>query len=242
MKPNRRQRNNKSADTPRPPVLGIIFTVLCVLSCFNAICQDSPNVKLRIHLRPVAEYEVALKKYYNQMWTAERTEFVNIQKGRAWDLVPNVGLVFGLPSVNLNTGQIANYYQKKSIAKQKLKSLDMSFQTAYNEETQKLRVEHEKAKMMIENLYLSYRKVTLEQWIYDIHKEAFDKKEMKPEDFYAKKLVWFRSEDELKAREEAIRLLIFDIEKIARYNLPDDPIWYENLGEDDSLMHSPKPK
>jgi hypothetical protein len=95
-------------------------------------------------LPPLDSLEASLKLYYNKAWTADRSEFVDIQRGKSWNLVPSVGLVFGLPSVNLNTGQIADYMERKAVNRAKLKSLELKYEVMLNEELQKLRIEYQK--------------------------------------------------------------------------------------------------
>ncbi len=223
----RRQQNPKIVDTPRPPAKKLIFTVLLALSWLNTIAQDN----LESWQRPLSEYDSSLKMYYSKKWIAERTEFVNIQKGRAWDLVPSVGIVFGLPSVNLNTGQVANYFQKKNVAKQKLRSLDLTYELVYNEDLLKLKLLYHRATEKYTMVYLGKDAYETKEKIYKIHKEAFEKGEMKPLDHYKELLSIQTTRYEWQMGINEFHVIMREIELLSRWKLTEQKLETVKLSE-----------
>ncbi len=193
-----------------------------------------PGIIQAQQLPPLDSLEASLKLYYNKSWTAERAEFTDIQRGKSWNLVPSVGLVFGLPSVNLNTGQIANYMERKAVNKAKLKSMDLKYGVLLNEELQKLRIEYRKLEKHKEKAGADAQLMKIKQEIFSIYQEAYDKKEMKPLEFLQKKLEHETTVQEALLREKDYQIAVLELMRLARYGMPEEPIWYE--GNQDCIM------
>ena len=226
---NRILQNRNFVHPPNPPLILLVCGLLMVLSCHSAKGQ----------LLEYEQYKRHCKAYWNKVWTAERSEFIDIQKGKNWNLVPSVGLVFGLPSVNLNTGQIANYKERQAITKAKLKSIDLKYETIYNEELMKIKIGIAKAKELVEKYKIANRLLIIQKKIYNIHKEAFDKKEMKPLDFYATELTYQREEIAVDDLLREFKLEILEVEKLSHFSYDEkESLAYD--GNDDCIMLSPE--
>ena len=214
--------NRNFVHPPHPPLR--IFLLLLLL----AVCGRSANGQ---GLLSYETYAISMKSYLNKAWTVERTEYINIQKGKNWNLVPNVGIVFGLPSVNLNTSAIATYKQRQAETAAKLKSIDLKYELLLNESLNNLRIEMEKAKNENERLTSFQNQLATREMIYQIHKEAYSKKEMKPIDYLREKLLYetFKSEIENKNRDYVV--MIKNVEKLAHYDMPQEVIYYAGSDE-----------
>lgn len=241
---NRTVQNRNFVHPPHPPLK--FFLLLLLL----AVCGRSAKAQ---QLLDYDTYAVSLKSYLNKAWTAERTEYINIQKGKNWNLVPNVGFAFGLPSINLNTSAVASYKQRQAETAAKLKSIDLKYDLMLNEQLNNLRIEVEKAANENAKLLSYQAQVETRELMYKIYKEAYSKKEMKPIDYLREKLNYetFRADVDNKGRDYLV--VVKNVEKLAHYNMPQEVIYYVGRdevpeGRDSKLMvlpgapaHTPTP-
>lgn len=218
---NRAARNQYFVHTPGPPFKILLSFLVLLLSGVNAKAQ----------LMQYQEYSLTLKRHINELWTAERAEFLDIQKGKNWNLIPHVGLAFGLPSVSLNTGQIASYKQRQAETKAKLKSIDLKYQAMLNSELNNLRIEIEKANNEFFKLNSYAEVLNTRKQIFKIYEEAFNKKEMRPLDFYKEKLVYAAASQEYKVATHNFQITILNIERLAYYGQPTEVVYYDSSAE-----------
>lgn len=213
----RTAQNQNSVHPPHPRHVIVLVTALMMLSVQSAKAQ----------LREYGTYAVAMKAYLNRQWTAERAEYTAIQRGKGWNMVPSFGIVFGLPTVSLNTGQIAAYKQYQGETKAKLKSLDLRYELLLNEALNGLRIEVEKAKNEEAKLVILANTATTREILYKIHKEAYEKKESKPIDYYSEKLLYLNSIQAYQLAVKACSIVVLEVEKLAHYNMPTESITYD---------------
>ena len=214
----------------QPPHTAVLIGLSCLLSSLSAIAQlATPPTQLQTY----TTYAVSMKAYYNALWTADRAEFVDIQKGKNWNLVPSVGLVFGLPSVNLNTGQIANYKQRQGETRAKLKSLELRYTVLLNQALNELQIELAKAAVEARKLELLGAGLSTKRRIFTIAEEAYRKHETAPLEFYRERLSYENAEQDRELAENNYRLTILGIEKLAHYHTPHEVIYYTDVAEED---------
>lgn len=184
---------------------------------------------------------MSLKAYYNALWTADRAEFVDIQKGKNWNLIPSFGLVFGLPSVNLNTGQIATYKQRQGETRAKLKSLELRYTVLLNQALNELQIELAKAAVEARKLELTGAGLRTKRRIYTISEEAYRKHETAPLEFYRERLSYENAEQDRELAENNYWLTVLGIEKLAHYHTPSEVIYYTDVAEEDEGRGSLEP-
>lgn len=209
-----RKRNFVHPPNPRPTIL--LAMLLLVLTGKNANGQ----------LLNYGTYSLSTKAHFNALWTADRAEYTDLQRGKNWAMIPNVGLAFGLPSVSLNTGQIANYKQRQGETKAKLKSLELRYEVLLNEALNSLSIEIEKAQLEEQKLFILSGVAGIKKKIFDIHQEAFDKRAMKPLDYYREKLAYETTQQEYQIAIRTYQLVVLNVEKLAHYNTPQERIYY----------------
>lgn len=221
LRQNRTARNSNFVHPPNPPLQILLALVLMLLTGGSAKAQ----------LKTYEQYAVSLKKYLNASWAAERAEFVDIQKGKKWNLIPSVGLQFGLPSINLNTGQIAAYKARQAENAAKLKSLELKYTVQLNAELNNLKIELEKAQNELARLDNFKEIQETRGQIFKVQTEAFNKRELKPIDIYREKLAFVTVQREYAEAVSNFRLIVLNIEKLAHYDMPNENIWYDGSAE-----------
>lgn len=213
----RTARNRNSVHPPNPPIGILLVGLLLVVSVLSANGQ----------LMEYPTYALPMKAYLNRQWTAERAEFTDLQRGKNWNMVPSVGLVFGLPSVSLNTGQIASYKQRQGETKAKLKSIDLRYELLLNESLNQLRIEVEKAETERAKLGMLGELMTSREKIFKVYKESFTKREMAPLLFYKEEIAFAQSKQEYQLAAMSFQVVILNIEKLAHYGAPSEHIYYD---------------
>jgi hypothetical protein len=202
---------------PPNPQARIFLTLLLLL-----LSWQSANAQLLNY----DTYSISMKAYLNQQWTAERSEWTAAVRGQRWSYIPNVGLAFGLPTVGLNTGQIAAYKQQQGTNAAKLRAIDAKYQLLLNDQLNLLKIEVEKAG--VEQAKLLTYSATLEarKSIFEIYQEAFKKKELKPLDFLQQKLAYESAVQQYLLAVKSYQIVVLEVERLAHYNMPNELISY----------------
>lgn len=225
----------------QPPYSRLLAVLFGLVSWLSTITSASAQPTQRPELQTYATYAVSLKAYYNALWTADRAEFVDVQRGKNWNLVPSVGLVFGLPSVNLNTGQIAAYKQRQGETKAKLRSLELRYTVLLNQALNELQIELAKAAVEARKLELTGAGLSTKKRIYTISEEAYRKHEVSPLEFYRERLSYENAEHDRELAGSNYQLMVLSIEKLAHYHTPREVIYYTDVAEEDEGRGSLEP-
>ena len=208
--------------TPRPLFIAVLATLLLV----RAHIGIGQNVKLF----PLTEYENSLRQYHTAKIQAQCVEFAAKTRTKWWYYLPNIGVQFGLPSVNAGTNQLVQIDQTRQQNKVKLASIKSQGLLDYRTELHQLRSMY--TVMQIERdtqteLETSWRTI---HSIYQIAEEAHTKKEIKPSEYYQSLLTYQQAFSATEARRIAYELKVVELSKFARYGFPT-----ETLPEIDSL-------
>jgi len=201
---------------PNPPLKIFLVTLLLLLSGKSTKAQ----------LLTYDTYAISMKAYLNQQWTAERSEWTAAVRGQKWSYIPNVGLAFGLPTVGLNTGQIAAYKQQQGVNAAKLRAIDAKYQLLLNDQLNLLKIEVEKAGVEQEKLFTYSATLEARRNIFSIYQEAFQKKELKPLDFLQQKLAYESQVQQYQLAVKAYQIVVLEVERLAHYNMPNELISY----------------
>lgn len=217
----------------QPPYSRVPTVLLVLVSWLSTIASASAQPTQRPELQSYATYAVSLKAHYNALWTADRAEFVDVQRGKNWNLIPSFGLVFGLPSVNLNTGQVAAYKQRQGETRAKLKSLELRYTVLLNQALNELQIELAKVAVEARRMQLLGAGLSTKRKIVDIASEAYRKHELAPLDFYRERLSYESAEQDRELAENNYRVTVLNIEKLAHYHTPQEVIYYTDVAEED---------
>ncbi len=205
---------------PNPPLSMFLATLLLILSFGSANGQ----------LLNYDTYSLSMKRYLNQQWTAERAEFTEAVKGQRWSYIPSVGLAFGLPSIGLNTGQIASYKQAQGTNAAKLRAIDAKYHVLLNDQLNQLRIEIEKAENEQAKLLSYSTTMAARGRIFSIYQEQFKKREIKPLDFYQQQLSFESAQQEYVLATRSYFIVVLGVERLAHYNMPEENIFYSDGG------------
>lgn len=203
--------------TPRTPRGQIAtFAVAMYFVAQSAILQAQTT-----NLDSVQVYEASYRQYMLQKWTAERKEFTVVNKKKWWYWLPGVGLQFGLPSVNVNTGILAQIDRDRVVMSARLQSLDSRYQVEFVEQLAKIRVEHRKLLVRSEQLARERKLLDKLRGIQAIHNEAFNSQNMAPEQHLQVSYQYEKAVSDWRNRESELVLSVLDFFALCRFEMPD---------------------
>ncbi|MCU0325579.1 MAG: hypothetical protein MUF45_10055, partial [Spirosomaceae bacterium] len=203
---------------PHTPPMKIFRISACIMISWNLTNAQTPQLK------PLEDYNKSLKYYHNKLWTAERKEFTDLNIKSFFYYLPNIGLQFGLPSIQFGLKDLLNYKREKKIFDSKLKSLDLTANVNLNEALQALQIEYNKTLVVSDRLKAFQAVTAIKKKIWNITQECCKKNECQPTECYKTELeITERSEQEFLLIAE-LRIKILEIEKLAKYNLPEEKI------------------
>ncbi len=207
---------------PHPQQFLFLFLFLFSSSLF---CT---NLKAQKILLTISSYEESLKHYHNKKWTAERIEFMSLNKKSILYFLPSVGLQFGLPSISWNPLQILEYKNQKKVTFQKLKSLDLKHHLEFNEALLELRIlyyqiqqQEMKIKHYEDVLKLDYKS-------FEAIKEGFEARELDPISFREQEKEMLKRKQDLYFMKSDLQLKILEIERFSKFKLPEQSLFYED--------------
>lgn len=203
--------------TPRTPRCKILVAVLTI--ALMPISTISYSQDIVLDSLPV--YEQSYRNFMLRRWTADRKEFVQTTRKKWWYYLPNVGYSFGFPSMNINTGILAQIDRDKQVMSARLVSLDAKYQVEFVEQLVKIRTEHRKLQVRHSQLLRDRRLVAKLGSIMDIHNEAFNKQTMTPEEHLRNSFQYEKAFSELKNKESELMISILDFFALCRFELPD---------------------
>jgi len=208
--------------TPRTPRLGnikaIIVSGIFLLIFFECNSQD------KIQLISLDSLEQSLKDYYGRSWQAERENFLAVSKGEIWAKLPSIGIQFGLPSVQFGTKDIYNIKQSKREKKAALVSLDLKYRVQFNEALQGLEIEYNKVRIQLEKLEYLEKSIELEEQIFKIHEEAFQKRELAPLEYLNRRKSFENVKSNYEIEKREVQIQILELYKIARWKMRNEEL------------------
>jgi hypothetical protein len=132
-------------------------------------------------LQTLKTYENSLVKFYRLQRTAEREEFKDFKEKPIWRYLPDVGLQFGLPSVQFRLSNYFEYKRDQHLVKSKLRGIDAKMQLEMNERVQDLRIAYNKLALNLKKLELAQGRLAYLEKIYAIDKECCGMQNCTPE-------------------------------------------------------------
>lgn len=198
---------------PAQRIILLAVVALLILSNLGKAQQIYP-------LYPLGDYEASLKAYHTAKLNAACLEFQQRTKTKWWYYLPNIGIQFGFPSITAGTNQLVQIDQTKQQNRVKLAAIISQANLEYQGEIHKLRVLYTEAQLerdIVGELQTSFR---LEDKILDIKKEAFEKKEMNPVEYYQALLNFQRTFSANNARYQVYNVKAIEVGHFARYDFP----------------------
>lgn len=194
----------------------IVIILLLIGSINQKIFSQSKEV---FQLESVDSLESSLQNFYGKLFQAEFTEWEDDGKGRIWLYLPDVGIQFGLPSVNLSTRQIKQAVTKEKARKKKIESIRQKLEIQLNKEVIRLRQKHKLYTFKLELLQVAQEKQEIRNQIFEIYEEAYSKKEMDPLEYLKHNLEKYADKEKFLIMKNEILEIKGEIEYLAKYNL-----------------------
>ena len=198
--------------TPRTTIIALTLALWLTTSTLG----KAQNVKLQ----PLTEYETSLRQYHTQKVRTQCIEFQASTKKKWWYYIPQLGINFGLPTINGGTSTFVQLDVQKQQNRVKLASIISQGLLDYRTDLHQLRSLYDALK--IDRDALSHFMVTdrIENNILKVAEEANDKKEIKPVD-YAEALLRYQRQWIANDRmERDFALKVVEVARFARYQFP----------------------
>lgn len=221
--------------TPPDPHYKILIIIVAMLLSWKSTTAQSKMDSVKI--QTIATYRNSLKAFYNKAWGAERKQYLRQNSKGLITLLPSVGLSFGLPTVSWSANQYFNYKRDKVMVEQSLLSLDDRKDIEYKGLLQELEKRYEIVKVRIDKYYLMQGKEAVQEILYEIKRECCVKNECKPEECLLNELNRLGNKEQLINEKLAVITALKELEILAKYNLPNDSIWYEE-NENECILDS----
>jgi hypothetical protein len=203
--------------TPHTPHSKKAIAVLMI--AFMPISTILPAQSIK--LDSVAIYEQSYRQFMVQKWTADRKEFTVVNRKKWWYYLPGVGWAFGLPTVNIHTGVIAQIDRDRNVMAAKLSSLDSRYQIDFTEGLAKIRIEYRKLQIRNEQLQQERKLLDKLCGIQAIHNEAFEKQTMTPEEHLQNSYQYEKAITDWKNRDSELAVAVLDFFSLCRFEMPD---------------------
>jgi hypothetical protein len=200
----------------------VINTALCraYFLSFWMIFSSFGGVLHGQELKSLKMYEKSLIGFYRLQRTAEREEFKDFKEKPIWRYLPDVGLQFGLPSVQFRLSNYFEYKRDQHLIKSKLRGIDSKMQLEMNEKIQDLRIAFSKLELDLQKLKLAQGKIVFLEKLRAIDEEYCRSFECSPEQCHEPELSFYQAIEIIKLREVDYKIGILEIERSAKYNLP----------------------
>ena len=202
--------------TPHTPQYNKIVVVLTVvISLFSTIAYSQAILLDSCHV-----YEESYRCFVVRKWTADRREFVAVNKKKWWYYVPTVGVSLRSPLAQVNTGVLAEIDHSNVVNEARLASLDLRYQVEFVETVQRIRLEHRK--LLIRKGQLERERLALGRLrsIQAIHAEAVSAQTMTPEQRLTSLYGYESALSGFQQKESELLLSTLDFFALCRYNLP----------------------
>lgn len=211
-------RPPKIAILPTGALPGPVFIAWALLLVFSQTSAISQIVKLE----PLSTYESSLRQYYLQKFQADKIEFEETTKKKWWYYLPSVGIQFGLPSVQLNTGVLAQIDRDRQQKKTKVNGLYWQAESQFKDDLLKLRNTYRRIQLEQETEPEHQEQIELESKIHQVYADGYARQEIKPVDFLNEQVKQNSRQIAFAATQRRLALLILDLELLAHYPFPKD--------------------
>ena len=212
-----RQHRIAKAFTPHTP--HALFATIAITVYF--VAQSTILQAQTTNLDSVQVYEQSYRQYLLQKWSAERKEFTIVNKKKWWYYLPSIGLQFGLPSVNVNTGVLVQIDRERVVMSARLQSLDSRYQVEFVESLARIRVEYRKLLVRAEQLVREKKLLDKLRGIQAIHNEAFNNQTQAPEEHLRNSYQYEKAVSDWRNREAELTLSVLDFFALCRFDMPD---------------------
>ena len=202
--------------TPRTPqynktlvTLTVVLSMFCTIAYSQGIVLDSCRV-----------YEESYRCFVVKKWTADRREFVAVNRKKWWYYIPTFGVSLRSPLAHVNTGVLAEIDHSNVVNAARLASLDLRYQVEFVETIQRIQLEHHK--LLIRRDQLERERLALGRLrsIQAIHAEAVVHQTMTPEQRLASQYGYELALSAFQAKESELLLSTLDFFALCRFDLP----------------------
>ena len=162
--------------------------------------------------------------------TAELQEFSFSQKGKGLRLLPTIGFSFGQPSVGWNFGQLVGFGNERRKVKAKKKAISLKYEVLMNDDLGRCQIRHRKLKLEAQKLKSDSLEFDLIHKLFLIDKEAFDKNELAPADYYRSELNFTRAKNLLGEKSHQFNILVLELMEFAHVGSYSESIFYDDFG------------
>ena len=169
-------------------------------------CEAQELVSLDSLLNQVKRLSKAKKE-------SEIIEFNYEMKGKFLNYVPSVGFSFGLPSVNWSLSEILAIRKDKKVRKQKIKSIILKNDNELSKKIEVVKIKYKKLEVEFRKLEQKEGSILICQKIFKIYKEAFEKEEIAPLEFYKQTLAKENVENDLENFKLELKIKILELDE-----------------------------
>lgn len=194
------------------PILAKMYIVTIFVSL--------PYVSISQELKPLIGYENSLRDFYKLKRHSQREEFKEFKAKPFWKYLPDIGLQFGLPSIQFRLSNYFQYKHDQHLQRIKLLSIDSKAQLEMNEKIQELRIDYQKLVIQQQRLSLAQAKLAKQMALFSIQYECCNRNECTPEECRLNDLRQFEASEAVRLLEMNYRVSLLELEKTAKYNLP----------------------
>jgi len=198
--------------TSSTPVSYLVF-FCAVFFSFIGVLQSQ-------ELKSLKTYENSLVQFYRLQRTAEREEFKDFKEKPIWRYLPDVGLQFGLPSVQFRLSNYFEYKRDQHLIKSKLRGIDAKVQLKMNEKIQDLRIAFRKLELSLDKLKLGRGKLIYLKRLHAIDQECCRTENCTPGQCHRFDLNYYQATEAIKLKEMDYKIDVLELERMAKYELP----------------------
>lgn len=242
--------------TPQTPrTIFAAYMALSLFSCLNTILQaqntpkgqNQPEIAQNtlifkeISLQELPKYEESLRIYHNRKFAAERKEFLETTRKKWWYYLPNIGFTFGMPTVNSNTGTLAQIDHDRQTKKAKLEALQAKAEFQYREELLQLRTKYQTLLLESQTIEEQTKLFNKKSGIASIYSEGFNAQKITPLEMLREDVAQETARIQFRDNERRLIKLFFDLEAFAHYNYPTDAELIKFVDMDCEMSERPIP-
>ncbi|MEH0153618.1 hypothetical protein V6R21_05855 [Limibacter armeniacum] len=174
----------------------------------------------QISVVSVDSLSASVMEYYHRKMAAEQEEFLYLERGKWMKYMPTVGFSFGLPSVSWGTGKVYEARQATQVKTVKLSAIKAVNELEMNALLQEVMIDHQTLIGELEHHQVLEEILQLEEKLFAIVKEAYEKHEITPMELLLKQKQLLTEKEKVAISLRKMLLLRAELYKKARYQLP----------------------